>query len=93
MIEPTETESKETLDKFIRAMKDIAKLAETEPEIFHDSPRMPVVSRLDEITAARNPKLKWEPEGLGSKATWKATLVPLVNRKNRDLFFVRSSFP
>ena len=69
MIEPTETESKETLDKFISTMKDIAKLAETKPEIFHDSPRIPVVSRLDEITAARNPKLKWAPESLESKAT------------------------
>ena len=62
MIEPTETESKETIDGFITAMKEIAKLAKTNPEIFHDAPRMPVVSRLDEINAARNPKLKWKPE-------------------------------
>jgi glycine dehydrogenase subunit 2 len=62
MIEPTETESKETIDGFITAMKEIAKLAETNPEIFHDAPRIPVASRLDEINAARNPKLKWKPE-------------------------------
>ena len=62
MIEPTETESKETIDGFITAMKEIAKLAETNPEIFHDAPRIPVASRLDEISAARNPKLKWKPE-------------------------------
>jgi glycine dehydrogenase subunit 2 len=61
MIEPTETESKETLDAFIKAMKKIAVLAETKPEVFHDSPQMPVVSRPDEISAARNPKLKWTP--------------------------------
>ena len=61
MIEPTETESKETLDEFIKAMKQIAELAETKPEVFHDSPQMPIVSRPDETTAARNPKLRWKP--------------------------------
>ena len=61
MIEPTETESKVTLDEFIKAMKKIAELAETKPEVFHDSPQMPVVSRPDETTAARNPKLRWKP--------------------------------
>jgi len=69
MIEPTETESKETLDEFIKAMKDIAKLAESEPETFHDSPHMPIVSRPDEITAARNPKLRWKPGSLESETT------------------------
>ena len=43
------------------AMKEIAALAETKPEVFYDSPQMPVVSRPDEISAARNPKLKWTP--------------------------------
>ena len=62
MVEPTETESKETLDDFIVTMKKIAELAETKPEVFHDAPHMPVVSRPDEITAARNPKLRWKPE-------------------------------
>ena len=62
MIEPTETESKETLDDFIVTMKKIAELAETKPEVFHGAPHMPVVSRPDEITAARNPKLRWKPE-------------------------------
>ena len=61
MIEPTETESKETLDEFIKAMKQIAELAKTKPEIFHDSPQLPVVSRPDETMAARNPKLRWKP--------------------------------
>ena len=62
MIEPTETESKETLDDFIVTMKKIAELAETKPEVFHGAPHMPVVSRPDEITAARNPKLRWKPK-------------------------------
>jgi glycine dehydrogenase subunit 2 len=62
MVEPTETESKETLDDFIVTMKKIAELAETKPEVFHGAPHMPVVSRPDEITAARNPKLRWKPE-------------------------------
>ena len=62
MIEPTETESKETLDEFIKTMKNIAKLAETNPEAFHELPRMPVVSRPDEIKAARSPKLRWKPQ-------------------------------
>jgi len=62
MIEPTETESKETLDDFIVTMKKIAELAETKPEVFHGAPHMPVVSRPDETTAARNPKLRWKPE-------------------------------
>jgi len=62
MIEPTETESKETLDDFIVTMKKIAELADTKPEVFHDVPHIPVVSRPDEITAARNPKLRWKPE-------------------------------
>ena len=62
MVEPTETESKETLDDFIVTMKKIAELAETKPEVFHGAPHMPVVSRPDEITAARNPKLRWKPK-------------------------------
>ena len=62
MVEPTETESKETLDDFIVTMIKIAELAETKPEVFHGAPHMPVVSRPDEITAARNPKLRWKPK-------------------------------
>ncbi len=54
MIEPTETESKETLDAFIEAMIDIAKLAETDPESITSSPKTTPVGRLDETAAARN---------------------------------------
>lgn len=59
MIEPTESESKETLDQFIRAMKTLAEKAETEPESFHDAPYLPKVSRPDETRAARQPVLRW----------------------------------
>lgn len=62
MVEPTKTESKETLDQFIHAMKEIAEKAETDPESFHDAPRLPKVSRPDETRAARQPILRWEKE-------------------------------
>jgi glycine dehydrogenase subunit 2 len=55
MIEPTETESKETLDRFIEAMLDLAKLAETDPEAFRAFPATTPVTRLDETLAARKP--------------------------------------
>jgi glycine dehydrogenase subunit 2 len=60
MIEPTETESKETLDEFIDAMIQIAREAEENPEIVQEAPHRTVISRLDETTAARKPILKYE---------------------------------
>jgi len=54
MIEPTETESKETLDAFIFAMKNIADEIETLPEKFHEAPVTTPVGRLDEVKAARD---------------------------------------
>ncbi|EFC90142.1 Glycine dehydrogenase (decarboxylating) [Dethiosulfovibrio peptidovorans DSM 11002] len=59
MVEPTETEGKETLDRFVDAMIEIAKEAKEKPEIFHDAPYTTVVSRLDETRAARKPVLRW----------------------------------
>ncbi len=59
MIEPTETESKETLDEFIDAMIQIAREAETEPEKVKGAPHTTVVGRLDEVRAARMPVLRW----------------------------------
>jgi glycine dehydrogenase subunit 2 len=53
MIEPTETESKETLDAFIAVMIEAAELAETNPEALFQAPRTMPVSRLDETKAAR----------------------------------------
>lgn len=60
MIEPTETESKETLDSFIDAMIQIAKEAEENPEIVQEAPHTTVIKRLDETTAARKPILKYQ---------------------------------
>ncbi len=54
MIEPTETESKETLDLFIEAMKKIAVIAETNPEILKNAPQSTPVSRLDETKAVKD---------------------------------------
>jgi glycine dehydrogenase subunit 2 len=54
MIEPTETESKETLDSFITAMKNIAAEAGQSASLFHDAPVTTPVGRLDEVKAARD---------------------------------------
>lgn len=59
MIEPTETESKETLDSFIDAMIQIAKEAEETPEIVQEAPHTTVIGRLDETLAARKPVLRY----------------------------------
>jgi glycine cleavage system P protein (glycine dehydrogenase) subunit 2 len=59
MIEPTENESKETLDAFIEAMKQIAGEAHEDPELLHSAPHMTEVGRLDEVAAAREPNLRW----------------------------------
>ncbi|WP_217586689.1 aminomethyl-transferring glycine dehydrogenase subunit GcvPB [Lentibacillus saliphilus] len=59
MVEPTETESKETLDGFIDTMIQIAKETETEPELVQDAPHTTVVKRMDETTAARKPILRY----------------------------------
>jgi glycine dehydrogenase subunit 2 len=61
MIEPTETESRATLDHFVAVMRQIARECETTPEVVRDSPRYQVVGRLDEVTAARKPILRWTP--------------------------------
>jgi glycine dehydrogenase subunit 2 len=61
MIEPTETESKETLDQFIHAMKEIAREAHEDPELVHTAPHTLELTRLDEVTAAREPNLRWRP--------------------------------
>ena len=59
MIEPTETESKETIDAFIEVMRKIADEAAQDPMLLHDAPHNTVISRPDETTAARNPILKY----------------------------------
>ena len=59
MIEPTETESRQTLDRFIAAMRSIAREAESEPEKLLEAPVSAPVGRLDEATAARRPDLRY----------------------------------
>ena len=56
MIEPTETESKETLDEFIAVMKKVATEAIENPDVVKNAPHSTPVRRLDETTAARSPK-------------------------------------
>ncbi|MCP4650823.1 MAG: glycine dehydrogenase subunit 2 [PVC group bacterium] len=62
MIEPTETESKETLDSFVEVMIEIAKLIEKDPQQLSDVPRNTPVTRLDETKAARDLNLRWKSE-------------------------------
>ena len=61
MIEPTETESKETLDAFCDAMIQIAGEAEKSPELIREAPVTTSVRRLDQTLAARQPNLRWRP--------------------------------
>jgi len=61
MIEPTETETPETLDSFIDAMLAIAQEAKDDPELVKNAPYSMPVRRLDEARAARKPVLRWEP--------------------------------
>jgi glycine dehydrogenase subunit 2 len=60
MIEPTETESKETLDAFVKSMKDILNEAKENPDLLKNAPQCLHVGRVDAVSAARNPVLKWE---------------------------------
>ena len=60
MIEPTESESKEECDLFIDAMRAIAEEAATNPELVKTAPHTTRVSRLDEVSAARKPVLRWK---------------------------------
>ncbi len=61
MIEPTETESKETLDAFVDALRAIVETAKSDPESLLEAPKTTVVGRIDETRAARQPDLRWTP--------------------------------
>ena len=61
LIEPTETESVETLDAFADALIAIAAEAESQPGLVSGAPHSAPVRRLDEATAARQPNLRWRP--------------------------------
>jgi glycine dehydrogenase subunit 2 len=66
MVEPTETESKDTLDAFVDAVRAVAELARNDPDELHAEPRSLPVGRLDEVSAARHPILRWRPSANGS---------------------------
>ena len=59
MIEPTETEAKETLDDFVAAMRQIARDAAEDPQKLKDAPRSRPVRRVDEVKAAKQPVLRY----------------------------------
>lgn len=61
MVEPTEAETKETLDAFIEAMQSIAREAREQPDLLHAAPHHTPNGRLDEARAARRPDLRWRP--------------------------------
>jgi glycine dehydrogenase subunit 2 len=61
MIEPTETESKQTLDEFADALIKIARELESNADVITSSPHTTYVTRLDEASASRNPNLRWQP--------------------------------
>ena len=62
MIEPTETESKETIESFVEAMVRIKEEAEREPDLVKAAPHASRIGRLDEARAARKPILRWRPK-------------------------------
>jgi len=62
MIEPTETETQETLDEFIAIMRQIAREAREQPSLLLEAPHATVVGRLDQTLAARKPDLCWRPD-------------------------------
>lgn len=62
MIEPTETETKQTIDEFVQAMADIKREATENPELVKHAPHDTRLRRLDEARAARKPRLRWTPE-------------------------------
>jgi len=61
MVEPTESEGREELDLFIDAMKSINEEAARDPQLLKDAPFTTKVGRLDEVSAARKPVLRWRP--------------------------------
>lgn len=62
MIEPTETENKETLDRFCDALRSIAEEAEKDPGMVQSAPHHAVVGRLDEVLAVKQLNVRWKPD-------------------------------
>lgn len=61
MVEPTETETRQTIDAFVSAIESIVREAEEDPDLVRGAPHLPRVRRLDEARAARRPRLRWRP--------------------------------
>ncbi len=61
LVEPTETETKESLDAFVDAMANISREAHEDPDMVHAAPHLSALRRLDETRAARQPVLRWRP--------------------------------
>ena len=61
LIEPTETESLKTLDEFVNVMAKIMDEIRTNPELVKSAPHKQIITRLDEVKAARSPDLAWAP--------------------------------
>ncbi|MFH0793297.1 MAG: aminomethyl-transferring glycine dehydrogenase subunit GcvPB [bacterium] len=76
MIEPTETETKETLEAFAAAMIRLKKKAQQDPEQLRQAPHTTAVSRFDEYQAALKPTLKWTPETTRDFPAEKSALTP-----------------
>ena len=66
MVEPTETETKQTLDAFVEAVQEILREAEETPDLVRRAPHLTRLSRLDEARAARKPRLRWTGTDSGS---------------------------
>ena len=77
MIEPTETESRETLDAFADALR---RIAEEDPELLRKAPVTTPISRPDEVAAAKRPILRWSPPGERHDAEAEAMPVPPADR-------------
>lgn len=69
MIEPTETESLETLDDFVEAVEALVAQARTNPDDLHHAPTRTRIGRADETRAARHPVLRWGGRGAGRETT------------------------
>jgi glycine dehydrogenase subunit 2 len=76
LIEPAETESKETLDAFVVAMKEILEEARTQPDLVKNAPHNTPVRRLDDVKAARELDLAWK-QSLTKTATQSPTLTAI----------------
>ena len=68
MIEPTETEGKREIDLFVEALISIAEEVDTDPQLVLGAPYLTRTSRVDEVTAARKPIVRWRPQAAAGKA-------------------------